>query len=72
LQKRDALLTVKESCSFELACLSFFTQVGMLFIMKKPKDEKYIVIKAYKFTALEISLYHHILRVSAIPTYRAY
>jgi len=44
----------------------------MLFIMKKPKDEKYIVIKAYKFTALEISLYHHILRVSAIPTYRAY
>jgi len=39
--------------------------------MKTLEDERYVVIKAYKFTFLrfgEILMYCHILRVRAIPT----
>ena len=49
--------------------------LGMLFVMKTLEGERWVVIKAYKFTVVETLkdfLYYHILRVCDTPTYRVY
>jgi len=53
----------------------FFMPVGVLFIMKILKDERHIVIKAYKFAVFEIlrgCLLSCIVCLHYIPTYRVY
>ena len=45
-----------------------FCASGHVVHQKTLEDERYIVIKAYKFAALTFS-YYHILSVRAIPTY---
>ena len=51
-RKKNILAICRLSGLVLLQC--FFASVGIFFIMKTLKDEPYVVIKAYKFTAFEI------------------